>query len=214
MQSRYYDPEVGRFLNADAVDFIGYSGEVLSYNLFVYCENNAVNRLDFEGENSTSFEKLSNIVALIFLLVLFYETANYYDKYTYYSAEYSGGKVYIIDKKIKDDVISTRNKLYIVDLRDYKKNGKPDPDMQILSSYRVDKKSEQEEVAEILLEYNEKYPKTPAWKRSKKSIVDEWRFHNLAYDMHIKRGQTADTNLNNADEGKGFWDFVTEEYYD
>ncbi len=49
LQSRYYDPEVGRFLNADDVDFIGYSGEVLSYNAFAYCENNAVDRVDTLG---------------------------------------------------------------------------------------------------------------------------------------------------------------------
>ncbi len=46
LQSRYYDPEVGRFLNADDVNFIGYSGENLSYNAFAYCENNAVGYLN------------------------------------------------------------------------------------------------------------------------------------------------------------------------
>ncbi len=49
LQSRYYDPEVGRFLNADDVDFIGYSGEQLSYNMFAYCENNVVNGIDMYG---------------------------------------------------------------------------------------------------------------------------------------------------------------------
>ena len=49
LQSRYYDPEVGRFLNADDVNFIGYSGENLSYNAFAYCENNAVNDIDLLG---------------------------------------------------------------------------------------------------------------------------------------------------------------------
>lgn len=42
LQSRYYDPETGRFLNADDVDYIGYSGEQLSYNAFAYCENEPV----------------------------------------------------------------------------------------------------------------------------------------------------------------------------
>ena len=49
LQSRYYDPNTGRFINADAVDYIGYSGEVLSYNLFAYCENNAVIYSDYSG---------------------------------------------------------------------------------------------------------------------------------------------------------------------
>ena len=46
LQSRYYDPETGRFLNADDVEYIGVSGTVLGYNAFAYCENNAVNDSD------------------------------------------------------------------------------------------------------------------------------------------------------------------------
>lgn len=49
LQSRYYDPETGRFLNADDVNFIGASGNVLGYNAFAYCENNAVNDSDPNG---------------------------------------------------------------------------------------------------------------------------------------------------------------------
>ena len=49
LQSRYYDPEIARFLNADDVDFIGASGTVLSYNAFAYCENNAANGSDPSG---------------------------------------------------------------------------------------------------------------------------------------------------------------------
>ncbi len=49
LQSRYYDPETGRFLNADDVDCIGYSGENLSYNAFAYCENNAIVYADHTG---------------------------------------------------------------------------------------------------------------------------------------------------------------------
>ena len=49
LQSRYYDPQVGRFLNADAVDFLGVTGTLLSYNLFAYCENNPIKHSDFNG---------------------------------------------------------------------------------------------------------------------------------------------------------------------
>lgn len=37
--SRYYDPQVKRFINADAPGFAVASGTMLSKNLFVYCEN-------------------------------------------------------------------------------------------------------------------------------------------------------------------------------
>ena len=49
LQSRYYDPEVGRFINADAFTSTDISG-ALSTNMFAYCENNPVMRHDPNGE--------------------------------------------------------------------------------------------------------------------------------------------------------------------
>lgn len=48
LNSRYYDPEVGRFLNADAFASTDIS-DVLSTNMFAYCENNPVNMADPNG---------------------------------------------------------------------------------------------------------------------------------------------------------------------
>ena len=46
VSSRYYDPEIGRWINADAlVD----QSSVLGYNLFAYCRNNPVNMTDTTG---------------------------------------------------------------------------------------------------------------------------------------------------------------------
>ena len=49
LQSRYYDPEIGRFVSADDTDYLGASGTVRGYNLFAYCENNPVNYSDETG---------------------------------------------------------------------------------------------------------------------------------------------------------------------
>ncbi|MGN1444176.1 MAG: polymorphic toxin-type HINT domain-containing protein [Acutalibacteraceae bacterium] len=49
LQSRYYDPVTGRFLNADG-QLAGVGGEVNGYNLYAYCFNNPVNASDSEGE--------------------------------------------------------------------------------------------------------------------------------------------------------------------
>ena len=43
VSSRYCDPEIGRFINADDTEYLGADGSVLSYNLFAYCMNNPVN---------------------------------------------------------------------------------------------------------------------------------------------------------------------------
>ena len=55
LNSRYYDPGVGRFLNSDDMAFLGISGTVLGYNLFGYCENEPVNNIDVQGYYSLSF---------------------------------------------------------------------------------------------------------------------------------------------------------------
>ncbi len=48
LQSRYYNPEMGRWINADSV-IAGAGGAVQGYNLFAYCFNNPVNMSDPTG---------------------------------------------------------------------------------------------------------------------------------------------------------------------
>lgn len=47
VSSRYYDPEVGRWINADSLLS---QGSVLGNNMFAYCLNNPVNMADTTGE--------------------------------------------------------------------------------------------------------------------------------------------------------------------
>ena len=50
LQTRYYDPTTGRFINADDTAYIGATGTVLSANIFTYCENNAIMFTDYNGQ--------------------------------------------------------------------------------------------------------------------------------------------------------------------
>ncbi len=50
LQTRYYDPTTGRFINADDTEFISSSGTAIGDNIFIYCENNPVNNVDYTGQ--------------------------------------------------------------------------------------------------------------------------------------------------------------------
>ncbi len=52
LNSRYYDPEICRFISADDASLLGANGTIPSYNLYAYCENNPVNCLDVDGNLS------------------------------------------------------------------------------------------------------------------------------------------------------------------
>ena len=49
LQSRYYNPTWGRFINADDPGYMGVDGTPVSYNLFAYCGNNPVMGFDPSG---------------------------------------------------------------------------------------------------------------------------------------------------------------------
>ena len=51
LKSRYYNPEIGRFICADEVDVVSVSPDSANYdkNLFAYCDNNPVVRVDSSG---------------------------------------------------------------------------------------------------------------------------------------------------------------------
>ena len=51
LQTRYYDPVVGRFLNADG--YISTGQGIIGNNMFAYCSNNPANRLDSNGQSWT-----------------------------------------------------------------------------------------------------------------------------------------------------------------
>lgn len=56
LRTRYYNPEWGRFINADSI--LGKVGGLLSHNLFAYCINDPVGRSDPDGLTSGSpFER-------------------------------------------------------------------------------------------------------------------------------------------------------------
>ena len=76
LQSRYYDPITGRFLNADDVAFTKSAESVLSTNVFSYCENDAINNNDSTGHwlvrlvcgiaGAAVFGTVANVICRVF----------------------------------------------------------------------------------------------------------------------------------------------------
>ena len=80
LRSRYYDPEIGRFINADDTDYLANDKSPISLNLFAYCMNNSVNDLDENGKWSKPFKV----------------TVNFYDlgtRHQHCDISYNGGTV-------------------------------------------------------------------------------------------------------------------------
>ena len=64
LQSRYYDAKVGRFLNPDSYPSTGQG--IIGNNMFAYCGNNPVKRVDAEGYFwDTIFDVASLVVSVI-----------------------------------------------------------------------------------------------------------------------------------------------------
>ena len=93
------------------------------------------------------------------------------------------------------------NVVVIVDYRT-----EADPNMKILNSYKITNRKQQKESAQIMLDYNNANPVSPAWERTKNSIVKEWRLHNKAYQW-LKNSDSEllvnviDCDFNNGHEG-------------
>lgn len=64
--SRYYDPEIGRWLNPDTLETLGVEFQNFSqYNLFAYCFNSPVNQADGSGTWPKWAKKLVAAVAVV-----------------------------------------------------------------------------------------------------------------------------------------------------
>ena len=92
LQSRYYNPEMGRFINADALVTTGQG--FVGNNMFAYCGNNPVNMEDYSGDIPRR-----NTVGVVHIII----HANYgtYGWAQYYNAKgiiATAGKAYLGSK--------------------------------------------------------------------------------------------------------------------
>ena len=69
LNSRYYDPETGRFINADSLKYLGKNGDFVNYNLFAYCANNPINQSDKTGQLPEWINTAFKVVAVVAIVV-------------------------------------------------------------------------------------------------------------------------------------------------
>ncbi|KGK81936.1 RHS repeat-associated core domain-containing protein, partial [Clostridium sp. HMP27] len=72
LNSRYYNPEMGRFINMDSIG--GKVGDLLSHNAFIYCQNNPVMNSDTSGQ---WFETFLDVVSVVSSLVSFIKSPSW-----------------------------------------------------------------------------------------------------------------------------------------
>ena len=70
LQSRYYNPKIGRFINADDIDYLGAGINLASYNLFAYCGNNPVMGYDPTGHWDWGWEEQAALGTTVLLVGL------------------------------------------------------------------------------------------------------------------------------------------------
>ena len=64
LQTRYYDPEVGRFIFRDSIEYAG-PETICGLNLYAYCGNNPVMNVDPSGSYAMSVSSLIDIVSAL-----------------------------------------------------------------------------------------------------------------------------------------------------
>ena len=64
--------------------------------------------------------------------------------------------------------------------------------VKLFDSYAVSKSKFKSELDRIRY----LHPTCRLWRRSDRSLINEWRSHNLAYKLGIRREKTADCDLN------------------
>ena len=65
LQTRYYDPETGRFITIDDISYLA-PDTINGLNLYAYCNNNPVMNVDPEGNNSVSLSTIVDILSALF----------------------------------------------------------------------------------------------------------------------------------------------------
>ncbi len=209
LQSRYYDPALGRFINADCYASTGTG--FLGCNMFAYCNNNPVSYKDVCGDEPIEAIDIDGDGT----------TDCYVYEYSYESEEIligggwrikrtiSGeGRIYIYPNCTSEQTPSGFNNATDIIVADNRDHNDGNPNIVVFSSYKIQNKAQQEAIIDTLLQYDKEYPKKDEykWGRTKKSLCFEWQIHNFAAQFGYKRAY--DTDFDKNEEGYTLLDYI------
>ena len=117
LATRYYDPDTCRFVTADDPAYLGANRNLIRYNLYAYCGNNPVNRIDPAGE----FFDLILIISVVVIVIAYVIEDIYYltdaeedEKVIVEMPESDNGEVEIKNSyKIKTPIVRFGYSLYL-----------------------------------------------------------------------------------------------------
>ena len=210
LQSRYYDPTTGRFINADG--YVSTGQGFTGTNMFAYCGNNPVCRSDPEGH------LFGLIVGGILLVgILFGCTADSPQTVEAHEApkkaaareKYNENTVNVYETGVGSP---QQDKVNIEIMPNNIKPGtdKPDPNILVHDSYLIEDKYEIEAIVDVIMS-NELYD-SAVFTRTKDSYIGEWVAHNIFYnlsgwDLFGLQDRFASADLNERD-GWIKWEFL------
>ena len=209
LQSRYYDPVIGRFINADG--YISTGQGLTGYNMFAYCGNNPVMNVDYSGDRYTmvAFDEDTGGLGVTNTVggcvgttarnhpIKVYNTDNFtivivngsivsYDYYVdNYPNRYSGCILVYDDRHTSKD----------------------NPNIQIYNSYQITKLEHKIEILKVLQEYDRNNPSSISWDRSLNSLRIEWSMHNILYFLY-PTDRLAHTDFDKNNEGWSRIDYL------
>ena len=152
LNSRYYDPNTGRFLNADR--YISTGQGLTGYNMFAYCGNNPIINIDTQGTRYCAATSVSE--------------ESFYDRsYACYwqgqvviekdnpdpIGRYSGGNVYLV-KDLRDVATNFPGDVTVLD----KRGPKDEDGVVIRNSFVITDTKQKTEILTLLYNYEKENP--------------------------------------------------------
>ena len=193
LQSRYYDPVVGRFINGDG--YVSTGQGILGHNMFAYCGNNPISRKDHTGlfweEIGNFFKGIGDGIVDVAQSVGNFVSNVVQDFMDDYSYEVIELNMESAKNKYNESTVRINNQnpdapiQVTIDAKhpDRIDSKKVNPNFSVTDSHKIKNKYEMEAILNVVISSPEYDP--TVFTRSKSSYIAEWRGHNALYTIDI-----------------------------